>query len=308
MPKKLINTKEITYAEWVDLRRLSIGGSDAATVMGVNKWASPLSLYANKKGMTSDPETNVAMQVGTHCEELVARMFEEEAGKKVRNDLFMYQHDLYPYITANLDRRIVGENAGLECKTSQAYTLKDFDGTVPENYYWQCVQYMAVMGFDRMYLAAILSNRHFVWRVIERNEEDIKKLIAKEVIFWTEFVEKDIMPEADGTDASAEALKEIYPAAEVEEIETDIDADAEMYLYAAEQEKTWKKRKEEAQQNMQAKLGTAERGIGAAYVATWKNMDTTRFDSKRFKEAHPDLYREFTTTTHGRRFSCKEAK
>lgn len=306
MAKKLIDTKKIAYTEWVNLRRLSVGGSEASTIIGVNKWASPLSLYANKLGLTSDKETNVAMQVGTHCEELVAKMFEEETGKKVRNDFFMYQHDLFPFITANLDRRIVGENAGLECKTTQAYTLKDFDGVVPDNYYWQCQHYMAVMGFERMYLACIISNRHFVWRVIERNEADIKMLIAKEVQFWTDHVQKQIPPEADGSDASAEALAEMFPDSDGEVVEAPIDWACEMYLHAQEQLKLWETRKAEAQQKIQQILGNAEAGVGQAHKATWKNYETSRIDSKRLKAEHPEIYAEYCKTTRSRRFSCKE--
>lgn len=306
MAKKLIDTKKIAYEEWVALRRRSVGGSEASTVMCDNKWASPLSLYANKLGLTSDKETNVAMMVGTHCEELVAQMFEEETGKKVRNDFFMYEHDLYPFITANLDRRIIGENAGLECKTTQAYTLKDFDGTVPNNYYWQCQHYMAVMGFERMYLACILSNRHFVWRVIERDEGDIKMLIAKEVDFWTNYVQKEIPPEADGSDASSEALAEMFPTSDGEEIEAPIDEACDMYIYASEQIKEWEKRKKEAQNIIEQQLGSAEVGRGVYHKATWKPYETSRIDSKRLKEEEPELYAKYCRTTTGRRFSCKE--
>lgn len=306
MAKKLIDTKKIAYEEWVALRRRSVGGSEASTVMGDNKWSSPLALYANKLGLTSDKETNVAMKVGTHCEELVAQMFEEETGKKVRNDFFMYEHDCYPFITANLDRRIVGENAGLECKTTQAYTLKDFEGTVPSNYYWQCQHYMAVMGFDRMYLACILSNRHFVWRVVERDEEAISLLINGEVQFWTEYVEKGIPPEADGSDASSEALAEMFPTSNGEEIDIPIDDACDMYLYASDQIRVWEKRKKEAQNIIEQQLGSAEVGRGKFHRATWKPYATSRIDSKRLKEEEPELFEKYSKTTTGRRFSCKE--
>ena len=306
MAKKLIDTKKIAYEEWVALRRRSVGGSEASTVMGDNKWSSPLSLYADKVGLTSNKETNVAMKVGTYCEELVAKMFEEETGKKVRNDFFMYEHDCYPFITANLDRRIVGENAGLECKTTQAYTLKDFEGTVPKNYYWQCQHYMGVMGFERMYLACILSNRHFVWRVIERDDEAIERLFEEEVRFWNEYIVPQVQPIAMAEDG--EVLLELYPEAEEVSIVLDIDDEASMYLQAQAEIKKWEERKKMAQNAIEQKMGTADRCIGVYHKASWKNYETSRIDTKRLKEEEPELYAKYCKKTTSRRFSCKEAE
>ena len=306
MAKKKIDTKKCTYDEWVALRKCSLGGSDASTVLGKNKWSSLLSLYAEKKGLTSDKETSVAMMVGTHCEELVAQMFCEETGKKVRNDFMMYEHDLYPYITANLDRRVIGENAGLECKTTQAYTLKDFENGVPDNYLYQCQHYMAVMGFDKMYLACIIGNRQFVWKEVLRDEDLIKKLICAEVIFWTEYVAKDIPPEADGSDASAEAIREMYADSDGETVDLDVDELVREYLDASAEEKDAKKRKDTAQQKIQQMLGNASIGIGSHSKVTWKAFESSRFDSKKFKEDYPELYEQYSKTMQTRRFTAKE--
>lgn len=307
MAKKKLDTKKATYDEWVEIRKSSIGGSDAATVMNENRFASRLSLYAEKTGIAKNKETSVAMAVGTHCEELVAKMFEEETGKKVRNDFFMYEHDAYPYITANIDRRLVGENAGLECKTTSAYTLKDFeDGKIPRNYYWQCLHYMAVLGFEKMYLAVIIGNRSFLWREIERNEDDIKRLICAEVIFWTEYIQKGREPDADGSSASADALKELYPDDDGESVDIDIDELVDKYLCAAEVEKNAKKEKDTAAQQIQQRLGTASIGFGDHSKVTWKSYESKRFDSKRFESDHPELFDDYTITTKSKRFTAKE--
>ncbi len=306
MARKLINTKKISYEDWVELRKRSIGGSEAATIMGDNKWSSHLQLYANKTGLSKDKETNVAMQVGTHCEELVAQMFCEATGKKVRNDFFMYQHDDYDYITANLDRRIVGENAGLECKTTQAYTTKDFDGDCPLTYWWQCQQYMGVMGFDKMYLAVIISNRTFLWREIERDDDAIARLFAEEIKFWNEHILPEVQPSASAEDG--EILLELFPNAEDRDATANIDPDVEMFLQAQAEIKKWEERKKAAQNAIEQKMGAAERCSGLYYIASWKNYETTRIDSKRLKDEMPELYARYSTTTKTRRFSTKEIK
>ena len=63
MARKLVNTKEISHGEWLTLRKKSIGGSDAGTLMDMNPWSSPLSLYADKKGLTTPKETTEAMRL-----------------------------------------------------------------------------------------------------------------------------------------------------------------------------------------------------------------------------------------------------
>lgn len=304
MARKLINTKKISYEEWVDLRKRSIGGSEASTIMGENKYSSLLQLYSNKLGLSKDKETNVAMQVGTHCEELVAKMFEEATGKKVRNDFFMYQHDDYDFITANLDRRIVGENAGLECKTTQAYTAKDFEDDCPTNYWWQCQQYMGVMGFDKMYLAVIISNRTFLWREIERDDDAIKRLFKQESWFWNYHIVRELPPEANENDG--ELLLELFPETDESEVDIDIDDDVVAYQQAQQEIKKWQARKDQAQMKIEQKLGKAEFGYGTFYRASWKNYETTRLDSKRLKADHPELYKRYSNTSQSRRFSVKE--
>ena len=41
---------------------------------------------------------------------------------------------------------------------------------------------------------------------------------------------------------------------------------------------------------------------GDGWAASWKNVTASRFDSRAFKEAHPDLYQAFTRSTTSTRF------
>ena len=42
---------------------------------------------------------------------------------------------------------------------------------------------------------------------------------------------------------------------------------------------------------------------GTGWRATWHNTTTSRFDSKRFKAEHGDLYGAYTVKTNGTRFT-----
>jgi putative phage-type endonuclease len=143
--------KEIAFnnhEEWLEIRKKYIGGSDAAAVVGLNSFSSPYTVWADKLGKLPPKEDNEAMRLGRDLEDYVAKRFTEQTGKKVRRKNFILWNSDYPFAHANVDRLIVGENAGLECKTTSVLNLKSFkNGEFPANYYVQCMHYMAVTGY-----------------------------------------------------------------------------------------------------------------------------------------------------------------
>lgn len=171
------------HQEWLELRSNYLGGSDAAAVVGMNSFSSPYSLWAEKTGKAPGFSGNLATEVGTFLEEFVAQKFAEVTGKKVRNCNYSFLNSEYPFAIANIDREIVGEDAGLEIKTTDSLNLKKFkNGEYPENYYVQCVHYMAVTGKKRWYLAVLIGNKEFKWFTIERDEAEIAALIDRKSV------------------------------------------------------------------------------------------------------------------------------
>ena len=76
----------------------------------------------------------------------IADWFQEDTGKKVRK-LGTLRSRAHPFMLANVDRVVVGENAGLEIKTAGVSQYKKWqDDDVPDSYYCQCLHYMAVTG------------------------------------------------------------------------------------------------------------------------------------------------------------------
>ena len=90
--------------------------------------------------------------------------------------------------------------------------------TVPESYLLQCQHYMAVMGFDHMYLACVILGSGFVYYRIERDDELIFNLIQVEQAFWQNHVLAGIMPDPDGSRACDELLSGLYPNRNAETI------------------------------------------------------------------------------------------
>lgn len=181
-----ISTRGMSRDDWLTQRRKTIGGSDAAGIVGLSQYATPYSVWANKTGRLLEPEDNEAMRQGRDLEEYVARRWEEYTGKTVRRSNALLYNSLYPFAHADIDRTVVGENAGLECKTTAALNVKQFKGVeFPEKYYAQCVHYLAVTGCSRWYLAVLVFGKGFFTFVLERDQAEIDALMAAEQEFWT---------------------------------------------------------------------------------------------------------------------------
>ena len=311
MARKIADTKNMTHEAWIELRKSSIGGSDAGTCVNMNQYSSLLTLYANKKGLSKDKETSEAMRLGTDLEAYVAERFCEKEGKKVRNDFFMYADDELDFITANVDRRVVGENAGLECKTMgsfNGYNLED--GEIPSHYFCQVQHYMMVMGFDYMYLAILVLQRGLYVIKVERDDGFIKTLREAEIDFWTNYVQKDKMPEPDGSDASMETLKVLYPEEKsiMAIMIPGLDGlirDYQAYRSMADE---YRERAEKAKGIICAKLGDHQEGIGSEFACTWKVQNRTSLDTARLKAEMPDVYAEYSKITPSRTFRTKKNK
>ena len=308
MARKIADTKNMTHEEWLKLRKSSIGGSDAAAVVGMNPWSSALTLYADKMGLSKDKESSEAMRLGTDLEQYVAERFTETTGLPVRRDNFMYADDEYDFITANVDRKLMGINAGLECKTMgsfNGYNLEDEE--IPSHYFCQCQHYMMVMGYDYMYLAILVLQRGLYVIPIERDDEFIKSLREAEIKFWTTNVEKSIMPAPDGSDASLDTLKEIFPKAmpNTEIAVPGLDHLVKDYNAYRELEKEYKEKKSKVQAEICRRLGTNEVGVGNDYGCSWKEQSRESVSPKKLKAKYPRIYSELVEVSKYRVFRTR---
>ena len=112
------STLNMTHDEWLKIRKSSIGGSDAGAILGLSPYKSAFDVYADKVDISSDKPDNEAMRQGRDLEEYVAQRFTEQTGKRVRRENSIIHNSDYPYSLANIDMAVIGEKAGLECKTT----------------------------------------------------------------------------------------------------------------------------------------------------------------------------------------------
>lgn len=90
-PEVVVNIETLTREEWLDYRRLGIGGSDVAAIMGISPFATIKDLYYDKIGvkpMIDEGESNwVAKEVGHRLEDLVAMIFSKKTGLEAFNQI-----------------------------------------------------------------------------------------------------------------------------------------------------------------------------------------------------------------------------
>lgn len=314
------DTRGMSRQAWLESRRNGIGGSDASAILGMNPYSSPLRVYMDKTGKGIEEEENEAMRQGTDLEPYVAERFvdfmaKQGTPKKVRKCNRILRHPEYPWMLANIDREVVGENAGLECKTTSPYSKFRFDeGEINPHYYWQCVHYMAVTGAEKWYVSiVVLGKSHHVF-CIGRDEDEIATLIEAEREFWEEHVAPKVPPLPTGSEADDEALNALYPMGKAFEDDPVLDGESVMALDGMDDLlnlRALKVREKEAleaeikemDQTLKLALGDFQRGVSEGWTVRWTNTSTSRVDTKALKAKYPEIAKECMRVTEGRRFS-----
>lgn len=195
--------KPETREKWLEMRNKGIGGSDAGTVLGVNKYKNNVQLWKEKTGqiIPADISDKPAVIFGKKAEEHIRELFKLDFPRyKVDyHEFYMYVNDRYPFIFATLDGEITDDNGRrgiLEIKTTTIQNQSqwsEWEDKIPDSYYAQVLHQLAATGWDFAVLKAYIryyhddslrtAIRHFR---IERSEvqTDIDYLIEKETEFW----------------------------------------------------------------------------------------------------------------------------
>ncbi|MDQ0158841.1 YqaJ viral recombinase family nuclease [Alkalibacillus salilacus] len=311
MAEVLTSTKDMSREDWLHWRQKGIGGSDIAAIAGLNKWKSPAQVYMEKidevPEMTNNEE---AMYWGDVMEDVVLKEFANRSGIKTRKRNAIIQHPQYPYMLANVDSLVVGKHEGVEAKTASEYVKDQWEGDeIPTPYLLQCQWYMAVLNYDAWWIAVLIGGNKFVYKKIERDEELIEQLIEIAKDFWNNHVLADNPPEIDGTDASTNLLKAMYPESTNDE-KVDLENELNSYFDALQVIKSemddLTQRKKEYENKIKEHLGEHEEGSSNRFVAKWKTVNSTNFDKKKLKQDYPDLYEQYTKESSYRRFTFKE--
>ena len=313
---------DMSHEQWLEERKKTIGGSEIGAILGLHPWQSAYSLWAEKTGRIPAFEGNLTTKLGSFLEEFVAQLFEEQTGKKVQRTNFIYRNDKFDGLHASPDRLLVGEDAGLEIKTTSAYNSGKFKGKeFPQQYYAQAVQYMAVTERRQWYIAVLIGNTDFRIYHLTRDPMDkpdfcVSSLLVEDseitalyeaALDFIECLEKDVPPALDGSEATYEALREVYnkggePAVQL----YGRDGMVERWLLLKEHIKQLKDEQDEITNTLCADMGDAENATSGGHKVTWKfKAGAKRFDHKKAVEEHPELAVYYTEGKPTRTFGIK---
>lgn len=279
--------------EWLALRRqLGIGGSEAATVAGLNPFSSPLTLYMQKTGAIPETESSEALWLGTVLEEHIAKRFEEETGKKVRRNNAIIVNDQYPFAFADVDREIVGEDALLECKSTSPYNKKKYDENDFENanYFCQCMHYLMVTGKKRCYLAVLVLGVSFNIYTIERNEDEISALAGLERDFVENHLNAGVPPLPEGSQSDADTIGFLQDDADIKPETVDLSKEKDLlvsYKEICASIKQLEQQKEKISQRLMMQLGENLFGACDGFSVSYKPQTRRTFDAEKFKQHFP---------------------
>lgn len=308
--RRLISTVGLAKKDWLAYRKMGITGTDAGAIAGMNPYVSAFQVYQDKLTDEVEETDNESMRQGRDMEEYVATRFTEVTGLKVRRANAIYQNDEHPFMLADFDRLIVGQKAGLECKTVSPYSADKWsDGKIPLHYQMQVQHYLAVSGFDCWYVAALIFGKDFIIRKIDRDEELISYLIQVEKKFWHGNVMAHVLPDPDGTKECSEQIDKLYYKSDAQKTVqlTGCNQLLERRKELTELMDKLDKEKNEIDQKIKLELQDAAYGFTEDYRVSWVSFEKKQFDSKKLKEENPEIYDKYVTKVSNRRFTVNAA-
>lgn len=291
-------------AEWLELRRRGIGGSDAAAICGQDPWRSRFEVWADKAGVLGAVERSEteAMRWGRILEDVVADELERSTPELTLFPLrYMLAHPQRPWMLANIDRgaAVAGELGIAECKTAGVWSAGGWDNdAVPEHYVLQGMHYLAVTGLPWVIFGVLIGGQRLEVRRVERDDELIEHLVALEAEFWDAVTTKQA-PAPDGSSACTEFLAHLWDVREGAVVTLD-PTDVEPLLIERAQlvaaQRELEEQQDEVENRMKVLIADAEEAIDpdGRRLFTWRQHERTWLDIRSLTAAHPDIAEQFT--------------
>jgi len=318
--RRLVDTRALDRSAWLAIRQSGIGSSDAAAAVGLNPYKSQLELWMEKTERTDthrEPSAEDSLTSPLHwgqvLEPLVADHYARHTGYRVQRVNAILQHVEHPWMLANLDREVVGNDAVqiLECKTAGLFGARLWKEGVPEYVQLQVMHQLAVTGQQAADVAVLLGGHELQIHRIERDEAMIEQLIALERQFW-DYVERDTPPPADGSDSADRALRALFPQDDGETIDLSHDVMLSQAFIDLQQVRQTlddaKKAELRLKHRLQQAMGTATLATFPSGSLSWKQTaPVNRLDTKALQQDHPELCATYLRSHPGsRRFVVRQ--
>jgi len=298
-------------AAWLEQRRTGIGGSDAAAVLGISKWRTPLSVWLDKTGQADAVEENDSMRWGTLLEPVIRQEYAQRTGREIVMP-GLIRHPQREWMLATPDG-VSRDNRVVEIKTARSADGWGEPGSdqVPEDYLIQVQHYMAVTALPVADIAVLIGGSDFRIYTVESDAELQEMLVAAEDAFWRTVVERTPPAPISYADAMAmygKRARKDSPVVATEEVLTALD---ELKTIRAAI-KTAEVEEENRKAVIIKAMGENDTLLDAAgkVLVTWRmSAPPMRLDGKALAKAHPDIHAAFLKEGEGsRKFLIKGEK
>ncbi len=282
-----------------------IGSADAAAMVGLSPWKTPLTLYLELRGeLPDDEKKSDQIDFGIRFEDAVIDEFLRRKG---------FQHDLLDrqvhlrdphldYIGATLDARS-GMKYLVEAKTASVYSASRWEEEGPPVHYQIQAQWqMMVSRIETCFMPVYFDSRRFEIYEIKRDALACEALYNSAIDFWGAVVD-GVPPSVSAEDAKT--LARLFPTVEVERV--DLSGAAPAYLDRIKEInfmiKSYEAEKDLLINSLKQEMGSAAMGVLDGKPAiTWAQQKRSGIDSKRLREELPEVYEQFKTQTSYRVF------
>lgn len=289
---------------WLTARALGIGGSDAASVIGLNKYCTPLEVWLAKTGQTDPIDDNVYMKAGRKLEPVVAEWFFEENPDCMvlpTEDNYIAYHPVYPFILGSPDRQFIDEQGRLqvlEIKTTQNKIDLDFP---PESWFTQASYYSYILGCSHFTICVLERGLNLKFKTYTVNPDYCEWVVQECVSFWNNHVMTGIPPEP----VTSEDVVKRYPTDSGEYIEADSDVIAQhkQIVDLSDKEKQIKEAIDSIKTELKIRLGASSGYVfeNKALFTFKTSKDGVTLDADRFKSEQPEVYNSYLKPKPGNR-------
>lgn len=283
---------------FLDERKTGIGGSDAAVILGLSKYKTPLQLAEEKLGAVEPFSGNRFTEAGNRLEDVIAHWYADTTHEKIaRVNKTLRQKD-HPYIMAHVDRRVLNRFRVLECKSADKWTMEQWgeEGSdeVPDAYFIQVQHYLMFPSFIDGDLAALIGGNDFRIYRIKPDEELQDMILRAEIEFW-ETIKRGDLPQPVNQDDT----KRLWPRDNGKIIFADDEVIQwhEQLKEAKGMKKDLEKKISELKTKIQCFMGehTILKDPHGKKLYSWKHQPLSSFKESALEEDYPDVFSRCTT-------------
>lgn len=198
------------------IRQTGLGGSDIAAVVGWHPWKRAYDVWMDKIGIAPPDEMeSEAAYWGKVLEPVLCDEYARRENVRLVHPPFdVVRSAEFPWMLGSPDRFVDGQRIGVDVKMAGLRQARRWgqEGSdfVPDEYVAQAQWYLALTDYERWDVAVLLGQRFKIYRVFPHRELQ-EALIKMGGDFWRDYVEPQIPPTADQSEAAKRMLQQLYP-------------------------------------------------------------------------------------------------